>query len=54
MFQNAETRGIKKKSIRNGISRLSVGNFFAQSAERFSLWKTSVYQKSSAIEKFHA
>ena len=44
----------KKLMQKNGISRPSVENFLSQSAERFSLWKTSVYQKSSAIEKNHA
>ena len=38
---------------KNGISRFSV-EFFGSECRKISLWNTSVYQKSSAIEKFHA
>ena len=38
----------------NGILRFSVENFFGSECRKISLWNTSVYQKSSAIEKFQA
>ena len=37
---------------KNGISRFSVENFLSR-CQKISLGSTSVYQKSSAIEKFH-
>ena len=46
---------VSKKFMRkNRISRLSVESFFGSECRKISVWNTSVYQKSSANEKFHA